>query len=129
MASFGVLCLIAVTASLVYGSPSITDAPHSDDVTAGGHAPISDAFRSLRRARRCTCYTYTDKECVYYCHLDIIWINTPEHIVPYGLSGSQRLLRRRRSAQRCVCSQSNDDHCSSFCLENIRNIRNYSGVQ
>ncbi|KAB1262468.1 Endothelin-3 [Camelus dromedarius] len=30
------------------------------------------------RARRCTCLTYKDKECVYYCHLDIIWINTPE---------------------------------------------------
>ncbi|KAL8179571.1 UNVERIFIED_CONTAM: hypothetical protein K2H54_068433 [Gekko kuhli] len=30
------------------------------------------------RAKRCTCYTYKDKECVYYCHLDIIWINTPE---------------------------------------------------
>ena len=24
------------------------------------------------RARRCTCFTYKDKECVYYCHLDII---------------------------------------------------------
>uniref|UniRef100_H3B725 Endothelin-3 n=1 Tax=Latimeria chalumnae TaxID=7897 RepID=H3B725_LATCH len=31
-----------------------------------------------KRAKRCTCYTYKDKECVYYCHLDIIWINTPE---------------------------------------------------
>lgn len=31
-----------------------------------------------RRTRRCTCFTYKDKECVYYCHLDIIWINTPE---------------------------------------------------
>lgn len=30
------------------------------------------------RDRRCTCFTYKDKECVYYCHLDIIWINTPE---------------------------------------------------
>lgn len=30
------------------------------------------------RPRRCTCFTYKDKECVYYCHLDIIWINTPE---------------------------------------------------
>lgn len=30
------------------------------------------------RARRCTCFTYKDRECVYYCHLDIIWINTPE---------------------------------------------------
>lgn len=31
-----------------------------------------------RRVKRCTCYSYKDKECVYYCHLDIIWINTPE---------------------------------------------------
>ncbi|CAL8254311.1 unnamed protein product [Arctogadus glacialis] len=30
------------------------------------------------RPKRCTCYSYKDKECVYYCHLDIIWINTPE---------------------------------------------------
>ncbi|OBS60241.1 hypothetical protein A6R68_08637 [Neotoma lepida] len=30
------------------------------------------------RPRRCTCFTYKDKECVYYCHLDIIWINTPD---------------------------------------------------
>lgn len=30
------------------------------------------------RSKRCTCYSYKDKECVYYCHLDIIWINTPE---------------------------------------------------
>lgn len=30
------------------------------------------------RVKRCTCYSYMDRECVYYCHLDIIWINTPE---------------------------------------------------
>ncbi|KAB0351762.1 hypothetical protein FD754_016619 [Muntiacus muntjak] len=49
------------------------------------------------RARRCTCFTYKDKECVYYCHLDIIWINTPECLWdPHSLnsSGSETLGRR-----------------------------------
>ncbi|KAM6053277.1 endothelin-3 isoform 3-T4 [Theristicus caerulescens] len=44
---------------------------------AGGRAR-ADGGALRRRARRCTCYTYKDKECVYYCHLDVIWINTPD---------------------------------------------------
>lgn len=44
----------------------------------GGGRARADGGALRRRARRCTCYTYKDKECVYYCHLDIIWINTPE---------------------------------------------------
>uniref|UniRef100_A0A672I3N8 Endothelin-3 n=1 Tax=Salarias fasciatus TaxID=181472 RepID=A0A672I3N8_SALFA len=83
---------------------------------------------SRRRAKRCTCYTYKDKECVYYCHLDIIWINTPEHTVPYGMSSYQRPVRRRRWAgpgrgrrgeaepPRCVCWLQTDSSCSSFCM-------------
>ncbi|XP_060765752.1 endothelin-3 isoform X2 [Neoarius graeffei] len=74
------------------------------------------------RVKRCTCYTYKDKECVYYCHLDVIWVNTPERLVPYGMSsyrGSQRARRstadRRRVMQRCVCTLQNDSHCNSFC--------------
>lgn len=43
---------------------------------ARGRVPARGLAR--RRTRRCTCFTYKDKECVYYCHLDIIWINTPE---------------------------------------------------
>ncbi|ETE61352.1 Endothelin-3, partial [Ophiophagus hannah] len=39
---------------------------------------VADLGEVHHRAKRCTCYTYKDKECVYYCHLDIIWINTPE---------------------------------------------------
>lgn len=39
---------------------------------------MSDATEPKSRPKRCTCYSYKDKECVYYCHLDIIWINTPE---------------------------------------------------
>ncbi|CAL8336644.1 unnamed protein product [Lota lota] len=80
-----------------------------------------------RRAKRCTCYTYKDKECVYYCHLDIIWINTPEHTVPYGMSGYQGPQRLRRSArtergrrgaepQRCECAWQSDGACGRFCV-------------
>eukprot|EP00064_Thunnus_orientalis_P000905 superscaffoldBa00000053_g906 len=81
-----------------------------------------------RRVKRCTCYTYKDKECVYYCHLDIIWINTPEHTVPYGMSSYQGSLRMTRSAgtkrdrrgaeaRRCVCALQTDSACSSFCID------------
>nr|XP_014686148.1 endothelin-3 isoform X1 [Equus asinus] len=79
-----------------------------------------------RRAKRCTCFTYKDKECVYYCHLDIIWINTPEQTVPYGLSNS----RSRRSAGpflqspqpskwtlRCTCAETDDRACVHFCTQ------------
>ncbi|XP_039353941.1 endothelin-3 isoform X1 [Mauremys reevesii] len=49
---------------------------------AGGGGKADGPGAPRRRAKRCTCYTYKDKECVYYCHLDIIWINTPECTSP-----------------------------------------------
>ncbi|XP_062316202.1 endothelin-3b isoform X1 [Osmerus eperlanus] len=80
------------------------------------------------RSKRCTCYSYKDKECVYYCHLDIIWINTPERTVPYGMSSYRGHQRIRRTADslpsdpeeveylRCVCANPRvDRHCSDFC--------------
>uniref|UniRef100_A0A803JKB4 Endothelin-3 n=1 Tax=Xenopus tropicalis TaxID=8364 RepID=A0A803JKB4_XENTR len=78
-----------------------------------------DSGGARRRDRRCTCYTYKDKECVYYCHLDIIWINTPERVVPYGLSN----YRGKRSAgswsskprSRCSCEDISDRQCVHFC--------------
>ncbi|XP_066529115.1 endothelin-3 [Hoplias malabaricus] len=88
-------------------------------------SPAAAAARG-RRTRRCTCYTYKDKECVYYCHLDIIWINTPERTVPYGMSsyrGSQRVRRSkadRLETQRCVCALDTDSACSRFCFERGR---------
>ncbi|KAK2821605.1 hypothetical protein Q7C36_020948 [Tachysurus vachellii] len=88
-----------------------------DDVVTGS------SYDSLprNRVKRCTCYTYKDKECVYYCHLDVIWVNTPERIVPYGMSSYRGSQRARRSAteggkmQRCVCALQSDSHCNSFC--------------
>nr|XP_019942046.1 PREDICTED: endothelin-3-like [Paralichthys olivaceus] len=147
----GVLFLIVVTASLANGSSSSKDvspreqveAAKLDELVPGGvddlarvpspgevkPCPAFEPPRPKRRAKRCTCYTYKDKECVYYCHLDIIWINTPEHTVPYGMSSYQGSLRMKRSAgtdqqrrrrrdaeaQRCVCARRNDSDCSSFC--------------
>ncbi|XP_061486247.1 endothelin-3 [Rhineura floridana] len=81
------------------------------------------------RAKRCTCYTYKDKECVYYCHLDIIWINTPERTVPYGLANYRGSFRGKRSAEqhhkslhssnwpplRCSCADRCDKQCMRFC--------------
>lgn len=84
------------------------------------------------RRKRCTCFTYKDKECVYYCHLDIIWINTPEHTVPYGLGN----YRGKRSAKefpnnskhkhllRCACTKRNDIQCLNFCTERQEAWRN-----
>uniref|UniRef100_A0A8C6UDC2 Endothelin-3 n=1 Tax=Neogobius melanostomus TaxID=47308 RepID=A0A8C6UDC2_9GOBI len=87
---------------------------------------VTASLANGKRAKRCTCYTYKDKECVYYCHLDIIWINTPEHTLPYGMSSYQGSPRVRRSVRatgrteastsRCVCSLSSDAHCRSFCV-------------
>ncbi|XP_061076584.1 endothelin-3 isoform X2 [Conger conger] len=88
---------------------------------------LGESSKPRRRSKRCTCYTYKDKECVYYCHLDIIWINTPERTVPYGMSsyrGSQRFRRSAESrasgpgagSQRCACAVQTDLECSSFCM-------------
>ncbi|KAG6938589.1 endothelin 3 [Chelydra serpentina] len=94
---------------------------------AKADGPAAGAPR--RRAKRCTCYTYKDKECVYYCHLDIIWINTPERTVPYGLSNYRGSFRGKRSTgqlckstesldwslSRCSCLDIHDKQCMLFC--------------
>ncbi|XP_063153065.1 endothelin-3 [Candoia aspera] len=86
------------------------------------------------RAKRCTCYTYKDKECVYYCHLDIIWINTPEKTVPYGLANYRGNFRVKRSTEqlrkslhssenspsRCSCTDRHDKLCMQFCTWSVQ---------
>ncbi|XP_032377272.1 endothelin-3 isoform X1 [Etheostoma spectabile] len=105
--------------------------PVSSRASGSGRAtdPLSEATEAKSRPKRCTCYSYKDKECVYYCHLDIIWINTPERTVPYGMSsyrGPQR-IRRAVSGQayecegektrRCICATLDaDPECIDFCL-------------
>ncbi|TSK28165.1 Endothelin-2 [Bagarius yarrelli] len=65
------------------------------------------------RTKRCSCSNWMDKECIYFCHLDIIWVNTPSKITPYGLGSP--LSRRRRSTGRCECANPDDRTCSTFC--------------
>uniref|UniRef100_A0A670YXV4 Endothelin 2 n=1 Tax=Pseudonaja textilis TaxID=8673 RepID=A0A670YXV4_PSETE len=68
-----------------------------------------------QRTKRCSCTSWMDKECIYFCHLGIIWINTPSHSVPYGLGSLP--TRHKRSLRRCACSHFKDNFCTTFCHE------------
>ncbi|KAM5298798.1 endothelin-1 [Ctenodactylus gundi] len=90
---------------------------------AGEKSPPSAPWRP-RRTKRCSCSSLRDKECVYFCHLDIIWINTPEHIVPYGLGSPSRSKRSLKDLfptkttdrkNRCQCANQKDKKCWNFC--------------
>uniref|UniRef100_A0A8C5KUY5 Endothelin-2 n=1 Tax=Jaculus jaculus TaxID=51337 RepID=A0A8C5KUY5_JACJA len=77
-------------------------------------APPSQGRDAHLRLRRCSCSSWLDKECVYFCHLDIIWVNTAGQTAPYGLGNPPR--RRRRSLpRRCECSVDGDPACTAFC--------------
>ncbi|XP_051493885.1 endothelin-2 [Apus apus] len=77
-------------------------------------SPLAAAAAVHPRTKRCSCNSWLDKECIYFCHLDIIWVNTPGHTAPYGLGSPPR--RRRRSLSRCQCTLSRDSICATFCL-------------
>ncbi|XP_051872549.1 endothelin-1 [Pristis pectinata] len=112
--------------ALVSGLPLATGSPLSDGAVTVSTPSAADQAspppRRLIRSKRCSCSSFLDKECIYFCHLDIIWINTPEQIVPYGLGSS----RARRSAKnnlaamitsraRCECRSQADSVCQQFC--------------
>ncbi|XP_075868751.1 endothelin-2-like [Nelusetta ayraudi] len=67
------------------------------------------------RTKRCSCSSQLDSECHYFCHLDIIWVNTPSKTTGYGVGSP--LSRRRRSTSRCACANPDDKTCSNFCLQ------------
>lgn len=85
--------------------------------------PLSTSWRP-RRSKRCSCSSLMDKECVYFCHLDIIWVNTPERVVPYGLGSPSRSKRSLKDllptkttdqGNRCQCAHQKDKKCWNFC--------------
>ncbi|KAM7373475.1 hypothetical protein PAMP_008323 [Pampus punctatissimus] len=91
------------------------ETPTASTVTQGRHV----------RTKRCSCATFLDKECVYFCHLDIIWVNTPERVVSYGMGNAPRTRRAvadsmaTSSGPRCQCFREDDNTCRNFCrLEN-----------
>ncbi|XP_033980170.1 endothelin-1 [Trematomus bernacchii] len=119
----------------VYILISVLSMMHSWTFSAVLSAPAAqtpsastDSQRRHVRTKRCSCDTFMDNECVYFCHLDIIWVNTPERVVSYGL-GNNGPRKRRAVAEsiatssgplRCRCVNQNDDTCRNFCgLENL----------
>uniref|UniRef100_G1Q4Z1 Endothelin-3 n=1 Tax=Myotis lucifugus TaxID=59463 RepID=G1Q4Z1_MYOLU len=135
-------------AAFCLGSPSL-EAPGGPSPRSPGQEQgpgwfgeqVAKGGPARRRARRCTCFTYKDKECVYYCHLDIIWINTPEQTVPYGLSSYRGHFRSRRSTAlfprspqpskwtlRCACAASHDPTCERFCTGTLA-VGRHSGAE
>ncbi|KAM9339863.1 endothelin-1 [Symphorus nematophorus] len=90
-----------------------TQTPTASTATQGRHV----------RTKRCSCATFLDKECVYFCHLDIIWVNTPERVVSYGLGNAPRTRRSVTDSMatsssggpRCKCFSENDNTCRNFC--------------
>ncbi|GCC30051.1 hypothetical protein chiPu_0008495 [Chiloscyllium punctatum] len=104
------------------GSPlagaAVTNSPGSS-----ASQTSSSIVRRLNRTKRCSCSSFLDKECIYFCHLDIIWINTPERIVPYGLGSVPRAKRSLKETlaalgqrgRRCQCGSRDDSVCYQFC--------------
>ncbi|XP_071326003.1 endothelin-2 [Trachinotus anak] len=103
-----VLLLITLWASVQdgFGLPMMKELK----VEAGDGVPAQRI-----RTKRCACSSPLDSECHYFCHLDIIWINTPSKTTLYGLGSI--LSRRRRSTGRCICAKPDDQSCTNFCLQ------------
>ncbi|KAM3603520.1 uncharacterized protein V6R79_024048 [Siganus canaliculatus] len=69
------------------------------------------AHAAHRREKRCSCENQKDKECIFFCHIGIVWVNTPSRLVPYGFGP----VRLRRDVDRCLCRDAEDNQCLSFC--------------
>ncbi|KAM9308300.1 endothelin-1 [Gastrophryne carolinensis] len=115
-----VFYLLLVLLQGTYGTGSSSTFSEESSPSESSAMPHnSDAPLRPRRLKRCSCSSLMDKECVYFCHLDIIWINTPEKTVPYGLGGprSKRSLQdlKTRSPDRCICAKNEDKKCLDFC--------------
>ncbi|XP_031442055.1 endothelin-1-like isoform X2 [Clupea harengus] len=108
--------------TLVFSLFSAASVSTAEVMVAGTSSPVHHI-----RSKRCSCATFLDKECVYFCHLDIIWVNTPERTVSYGLGNVERKKRSLRELSdskqksRCKCKDEKDIKCTTFCeTVNIR---------
>ncbi|CAJ1077760.1 endothelin-1 [Xyrichtys novacula] len=101
--------LLATTLMLIHQHQASTVSVMSSKMEEG---PLTQLPHTAhRREKRCSCENQKDKECIFFCHIGIVWVNTPSHVVPYGF-GSVRL---RRELGRCLCTASQDTECLSFC--------------
>uniref|UniRef100_A0A8C7GSJ8 Si:ch211-202p1.5 n=1 Tax=Oncorhynchus kisutch TaxID=8019 RepID=A0A8C7GSJ8_ONCKI len=104
------------------------------DSTAPGPGPeegpvMQLIYRPLRREKRCSCENLNDKECVYFCHIGIVWVNTPSQVVPYGVGSFP--VRLRREVGRCVCLKRKDFECLYFFFLNhtLNVLTSLAGIQ
>ncbi|XP_050953027.1 endothelin-3b [Labeo rohita] len=112
----------------LHSSPVFCDDPNSV-LHPQTKAELISASHTRTRSKRCTCYSFKDRECVYYCHLGIIWINTPQRTVPYGMSSYRSPQRLKRSSgtdgtvlHRCTCADHSDSQCYNFCNARRQNV-------
>ncbi|KAA0708422.1 Endothelin-1 [Triplophysa tibetana] len=98
--------------------------------------PVNSSLQMHRRVKRCSCENLKDKECVYFCHIGIVWVDTPSQVIPYGVGSLQ--VRLRRDVKRCLCTDKRDSKCLQFCSrvqlvfreEHVsvkRNLRHFKG--
>uniref|UniRef100_A0A3B3RC22 Si:ch211-202p1.5 n=1 Tax=Paramormyrops kingsleyae TaxID=1676925 RepID=A0A3B3RC22_9TELE len=80
-----------------------------EDRSQKTHAPSGPPHR----VKRCSCENLKDMECVYFCHIGIVWVNTPGQVVPFG--EGLYPVRLRRDTGRCVCAGGGDTECLRFC--------------
>ncbi|TSL47661.1 Endothelin-1 [Bagarius yarrelli] len=76
-------------------------------------SPSQFSSRSPHREKRCSCENLKDRECMYFCHIGIVWVNTPSQVIPYGVGFHQ--MRPRRQVERCFCTYTRDPVCVTFC--------------
>ncbi|XP_023696707.1 endothelin-1 [Paramormyrops kingsleyae] len=107
--------LYLLTTTLVFilqreaSSVSITGPLPGADRSQKTHAPSGPPHR----VKRCSCENLKDMECVYFCHIGIVWVNTPGQVVPFG--EGLYPVRLRRDTGRCVCAGGGDTECLRFC--------------
>ncbi|KAI4792948.1 hypothetical protein KUCAC02_033027 [Chaenocephalus aceratus] len=58
------LCFLASTFAVT--SPTVEEGPL-----------VQLPHTAHRRVKRCSCENQKDKECIFFCHIGIVWVNTP----------------------------------------------------
>ncbi|XP_006793492.1 endothelin-2 [Neolamprologus brichardi] len=101
------ICLLFTALMLIQHSEALSV---SSSVLAEG-PPVQLPHTAHWREKRCSCENQKDKECIFFCHIGIVWINTPSQLVPYGFGS----VRVRRELSRCHCTDSQDAECMKFC--------------
>ncbi|XP_060740226.1 endothelin-1 [Tachysurus vachellii] len=82
-------------------------------------SPSQISSKPPHREKRCSCENLKDRECVYFCHIGIVWVNTPSQVIPYGVGFLQ--MRLRRHLERCFCTDNRDTKCVKFCSHSGEN--------